>query len=305
MATPAVPTTLQRPLTGILWMVVTGLCFVGVQATVKALGPGIPAAQSAFLRFLLGVVFLIPLWPRLRHIRISGRDLGLFGLRGAVHTLGVICWFYAMTQITLAEVTAMNYLAPIYVTVGAAFFLGEKLAARRITAVILALVGAMIILRPGVRDLGPGHMAMLVTGLALGSSYLLAKLVSQRHSAEVVVAMLSLTVTIGLAPLAAAVWVPITSHQLAMLALVAGFATAGHYTMVLAFRAAPLSVTQPVTFLQLVWAMLLGAVFFGEPVDGWVLTGGGLIIASISFLAWREARIHRRAVTPNPAQTKG
>jgi drug/metabolite transporter (DMT)-like permease len=64
--------------------------------------------------------------------------------------------------------------------------------------------------------------------------------------------------------------------------------------MTLAFRAAPLTVTQPVTFLQLVWATTLGAVVFAEPVDMFVILGGGMIIASVSHIAWREAVLRRR-----------
>ena len=76
--------------------------------------------------------------------------------------------------------------------------------------------------------------------------------------------------------------------------MVACFATAGHYTMTLAFAAAPLTVTQPVTFLQLVWAVLLGALVFDEGFDGWVILGGTIIMAAVSFITWREAVARRR-----------
>jgi len=117
--------------------------------------------------------------------------------------------------------------------------------------------------------------------------------------------MLSITVTIGLAPFAYAVWVPVTLEQLGWLFAVAVFATGGHYSMTLAFRAAPLTVTQPVTFLQLVWATALGALVFAEPVDAFVIAGGAMIIAAVSFITWREAVLRRRAITPAVAQTKG
>ena len=92
-----------------------------------------------------------------------------------------------------------------------------------------------------------------------------------------------------LAPFALWVWVPVGAVQVAWLALVAAFATAGHYTMTRAFAVAPLTVTQPVTFLQLVWATLLGALVFGEGVDAAVLLGGAVIIGAISYMTWREA----------------
>ncbi|MEQ9695159.1 DMT family transporter [Shimia sp. SDUM112013] len=296
--------TTARPLIGVFWMLVTGGCFVAVTALVKYLGPRVPAAEAAFLRYLLGLVFLLPMIRPMLRARLTRRQLGLFGLRGVAHTLGVVCWFYAMTQIPIAEVTAMNYLSPVYVTIGAALFLGETLAARRVIAVVVALLGAVIILRPGFREVNTGHLAMLFTAVSFAVGYLVAKIMSDEVSPAVVVGMLSVTVTIGLAPLAYAVWVPPTLNDLLILFAVASFATAGHYTMTLAFAAAPVTVTQPVTFLQLVWAVLLGWVVFDESVDIWVIAGGLLIISAISFITWREAVLKRRQVTPTVNATK-
>ena len=296
--------TEARPVWGVIWMLATGLTFVAVTAIVKHIGGGVPAAEAAFLRYILGLVFLLPMIRSLLNAHLDKRDLLFFGARGLAHGLGVILWFYAMTKITIAEVTAMNYLSPVYVTIGAALFLGEKLALRRIMAIGAALLGAVIILRPGFRDLNLGHFTMLGTAILFATSYLLAKRMADRVSPTVVVAMLSITVPIVLAPFAFAVWVTPTLEQLLWLFLVAVFATIGHFTMTLAFRAAPMTVTQPVTFLQLVWATTLGAVVFGEPVDGWVVLGGVIILASVSFITWREAMLKRRAMTPTPEATK-
>ena len=293
-----------RPVVGVLWMLVTGLLFVGVTALVKYLGPGIPAPEAAFLRYAIGLVFLIPLIRPILATRLTQRQWGLFTLRGLAHSMGVALWFYAMARIPIADVTAMNYLAPIYVTIGAAIFLGEKLAARRVVAVVVALIGALIILRPGFREIGPGHLAMLAAAVVFGASYLLAKLLTDETNAAIVVGMLSIWVTIGLAPMAIAVWVPPSPQALLVLTLVALLATAGHYTMTLAFAVAPVTVTQPVSFLQLVWAVALGALFFDEGVDIWVIVGGGVIRSSITFITWREAMLKRRLVTPPAPATK-
>lgn len=286
------------PVRGVFWMLVTGLCFVTVTALVKYLDNAVPAAQAAFLRYLLGLVFLLPIAKSLLATRLSLRQWTLFGVRGAVHTLGVILWFFAMTRIPIAEVTAMNYLSPVYVTIGAALFLGEKLATRRIMAVCVALVGAAIILRPGFREVNAGHMAMLGTAVLFAVSYLVAKIMADETPASVVVAMLSVTVTIGLAPFAFAVWVAPDLWTLTVCFAIASVATGGHFAMTLAFSAAPLTVTQPVTFLQLVWAVALGALVFGEPVDIVVVVGGALILASVVFITLREAQLKRRGVTP-------
>ncbi len=294
----------QNPLLGMFWMLMTGLAFVAVTAIVKHVGAGLPAAQAAFMRYALGLILLVPMIPAMARATFTRPDLWLFSIRGALQVVGVILWFFAMTQISIAEVTAMNYLSPVYVTLGAALFLGESLAARRILAVLAALAGALIILRPGFREISPGHLAIMGTAVAFAGSYLIMKRLSERFEPAVVVFMLSVTVTVGLAPLAWAVWVPPTLEQTAWMFLVAVFATLGHFTMTLAFRAAPVSVTQPVTFLQLIWATALGALAFGEPIDVWVVLGGTLILAAISFITWREAALKRRTIAPPPMATK-
>ena len=304
MSTSPDPNSIGNPVKGIFWMVMTGICFVTVTALVKTLGGRIPAAESAFLRYVIGLVFLIPVWRELMAIRLTPRQKKLFGLRGIVHSLGVILWFYAMTRIPIAEVTAMNYLNPVYVSILAVFLLGERMALRRVLAVIAALIGSLIILRPGFRELDLGHIAMLGTALFFAGSYLIAKIMSGELPASMVVALLSITVTIGLAPFAIAVWATPSLADLAVLAAIACFATAGHYTMTLAFAAAPVTVTQPVTFLQLVWSVLLGAIFFSEPADPWVILGGGIIMASVIFITWREARLRKSHRTPLVNQTK-
>ncbi|MEO0665302.1 MAG: DMT family transporter [Pseudomonadota bacterium] len=292
-----------RPLYGVFWMVITGLLFVGVASVVKHLGGRVPAAEAAFLRYVLGLVFLLPMLGPMWREGLTRWAACMFALRGFAHALGVITWFFAMGILPVAEVAALNYLTPIGVTIGAALFLGERLALRRILAIVVGLVGVFVILRPGFRELSLAHLAMLGTTAMFATSYLTAKIMADRVSPTMVVGMLSITVTICLAPFAAAVWVTPSASDLAWLFLVAALATGGHYTMTMAFREAPMTVTQPVTFLQLVWSVIVGLVLFGEPLDSFVILGGLMIIAAVSYMTFREAAL-RRAVTPPSPATK-
>lgn len=284
-----VPATADRALHGILWMLASGLCFVGVTGIVRHLGTELPAAQSAFLRFAFGVVFLAPALMGLWRTGLPAGAGWLFVLRGLVHTAAVVCWFYAMARLPVAEVTAIGYLNPVLVSVIGALLFGEALARRRVGVLLVALLGAVIVLRPGLREVSLGHLAQLSAAVFFAGSYLVAKRLSQFVPAGVVVAILSVCVTLALLPLAIWVWVPVSAAQLVWLAVVAAFATGGHYCMSRAFAAAPLAVTQPVVFLQLVWATLLGVLIFDEGIDPFVILGGVVIIGAVSWLTWREA----------------
>lgn len=279
---------LARPLEGMAWMLASGLSFVGVNTIVRALGTDLPAAQSAFIRFAFGVVFLLPVLPGLVRGGLPGAALRLSLWRGVAHVIAVLFWFYAMARIPMAHVTAIGYLNPVILMIVGALFLGERMSLRRALAIGLALCGTLIVLRPGVQALQPGHLAQIGAAVSFAGSYLFAKRLSALVPASVVVALLSLTVTLGLLPIALWVWVPVSPLQLAGLAVVALLATAGHYLMTRAFRVAPLTVTQPVTFLSLVWASVAGSLIFQEAVDPWVLLGGALIIGAIFWVTWAE-----------------
>jgi drug/metabolite transporter (DMT)-like permease len=287
-----------RPVEGVLWMLATGLAFVGVNGIVRHLGTEIPAAQSAFIRFGFGLVILAPAIWAARGLRFPAGTWRLFCWRGALHVAAVIFWFWAMARVPVAEMAAIGFLNPVVVLVLAGFLLGEGLGRGRVLAVLLALGGALVVLRPGLREVTPGHLAQIAATLCFAVSYLFAKRLSGLAPASVVVAVLSVTVAVGLLPIALWVWQPVTGVQLAWLAAVAALATLGHYTMTRAFSAAPLAVTQPVVFLQILWASLLGALVFAEPVDGFVILGGALIVAAVSLNTWTEAR--RDRVPPQP-----
>jgi drug/metabolite transporter (DMT)-like permease len=266
---------------------------------VRHLGTDLPAVQSAFLRFGWGLVLMAPFLPHLfRRSTFAGFPAsapGWFAVRALFHTMAVVLWFFAMARLPVAEVTAIGYLNPVFVTIGGVLIFGEALARRRVLATLAALVGALVILRPGLRDIGPGHLAQLAAAACFAGSYLCVKRLSAFADPGLIVAMMTLTVSLGLLPFAPWVWVPVSLYQLGWSAVVALCGTLGHYCMTRAFVAAPLSVTQPVTFLNLVWATTLGSVAFGESPDPFVLLGGAIIILAISLLTWRESLAQRRA----------
>ena len=286
-------------------MLASGMVFAAMNVIIRHLGTDLPTIQSAFLRFAFGLVLVLPALVQAVRAGLPQASLRLFAARGAVHSLAVVLWFFAMARLPVAEVTAIGYLNPVLVTIGAALFLGERLAIRRVIAICVALIGALIILRPGLRELGAPQFAQLSAATGFAASYLIAKRLSQFVGPATIVAILSLAVTLVLLVPALMVWQPVSLAQLGWLALVAVLATAGHYFMTRAFAAAPMAVTQPVTFLQLLWATILGVLVFGEPVDPWVILGGAVIMAAISYITWREAVIKRRTLTPTHAVTEG
>ena len=279
---------MNQSIIGIMWMVLTTILFVGVTATVRYLEGEVPAPQAAFLRYAIGTLLLTPSLITLIKIKPNKPLMSKFLLRGLVHSFGVTLWFYAMSVMPVAEVTAIGFLTYIFVSIGACIFLKEKLHKHRITAVIISFVGALIILRPGFKVIESGQLGMLMATVVFTASYLIAKIVSKERSSSEIVAMLSVFTTIFLIPSAIYSWEPISFDGLLILAFTALIATVGHITMTQAIKAAPMVVTQPILFLQLVWASMVGLFLFDEQFDLYVIIGGTIIMICVCYVSYRE-----------------
>lgn len=275
-------------------MVLTTILFVGVTATVRYLEGEVPAPQAAFLRYAIGTLLLTPSLITLIKIKPNKPLMNKFLLRGLVHSFGVTLWFYAMSVMPVAEVTAIGFLTYIFVSIGACIFLKEKLHKHRITAVIISFVGALIILRPGFKVIESGQFGMLMATVVFTASYLIAKIVSKERSSSEIVAMLSVFTTIFLIPSAIYSWEPISLEALLILAFTALIATIGHITMTQAIKAAPMVVTQPILFLQLVWASMVGLFLFDEQFDLYVIIGGTVIMICVCYVSYREHVLGKR-----------
>jgi drug/metabolite transporter (DMT)-like permease len=285
---------LNQSLVGIFWMVITTILFVAVTASVRFLDGEVPAPQAAFMRYLIGTLLLIPALISLIKVKPNRSLMKKFLLRGVVHSIGVTLWFYAMSVMPVAEVTAIGFLTYIFVSIGACLFLNEKLHKHRLTAIVISFIGALIILRPGFKEIGNGQIGMLIATIVFTLSYLIAKIVSKERSSAEIVAMLSLFTTIFLIPTAIYSWEPLSIKALVVLTFTAVIATLGHITMTKAIKSAPMVVTQPILFLQLVWASMVGLFIFDENFDPFVILGGTVIMICVCYVSYREHKLGKK-----------
>ncbi len=279
---------MNQSIIGILWMVITTILFVGVTATVRYLEGEVPAPQAAFLRYAIGTLMLAPSLITLTKFKPNRSLFNKFVLRGFVHSIGVTLWFYAMSVMPVAEVTAIGFLTYIFVSIGASIFLKEKLHKHRLSAILISFIGALIILRPGFKVIESGQLGMLIATMVFTASYLIAKVVSKERTSSEIVAMLSIFTTIFLIPSAIYSWEPLSLEALLILSFTALIATLGHITMTKAIKAAPMVVTQPILFLQLVWASMVGLFIFDEEFDLFVIIGGTVIMLCVCYVSYRE-----------------
>ena len=296
----AVPPNVQ----GMLWVALSGLIFSCFMALVRHVGSHMYPIQTSFMRYGFGLVFLAPFFLRLRWPDVVSANLKLHLLRGLMHGIGVMLWFYAMTRIPLAEVTAIGFTNPVFATIGAVLFLCESIRLPRITAVVVGLFGALLIVRPGFAEVDAGAIAMLIAAPIFAASDLCAKALTRRESGTAVVAYLSVIVTLVTLVPALYVWQAPTVEELITTIVIAGLATVGHLCMTQGFKVGEMSAIQAAKFLQLLWSALIGYAMFAEAPGFYTWVGSAIIIASALYIAHREGRareVGRKTV--EPAQT--
>ena len=279
----------MKNLQAIFWMVVTTLLFAIVTGIVRYIGSDIPAPVAAFVRYIISTIFFIPLIVKMFILERNKSNKKVYWARGLAHGFGVILWFFAMARIPVSEVTAIGYITPIFVSIAAFIFLKETFSISIIGALAICMIGMIIIIRPTTSGIAVGQLSMVIATLFFAASYILAKKLSSTESTLEILVALNFIVTVTLAPFAIAFWVTPSIQEVLFLSIVALFATAGHFTMTMALKLAPITITQPIFYIQIVWASCIGFIFFGETISFWFSVGATLIILSSLYVTYTSS----------------
>lgn len=276
---------------GILWALAAGFFFSIASASMRALSLEVNPMQAQFLRYLFGMLPVLPLVWHYGFRGLKPDSLGGQVWRSALHTVGLVLWFIALPHMPLADMTAIGFTNPLFVLIGAALWLNEPMSRARWIAVITGFTGVLVIVGPGLAGTGGWYnLAMLAAAPIFAGSYLLTKILSRRDSPAVIVFWQTLLVTLMSLPLALPFWSAMTGWQW-MLALIGGvIGTVGHYCVTRSIVATDISATQSVKFVDLLWAALIGSIIFGDPLRPTTFAGGAIIVAAIALLARHESR---------------
>jgi drug/metabolite transporter (DMT)-like permease len=289
--------TSSDPLRGAALIVFSMATLTGLTACAKLLSrAGVHPFEVVFFRNLFAAIVFSPLLFYRGRQLFDIRQLSMYGWRCLVGLISMLCWFYALSMIPIGEVTAITYLTPLFGTLGAIFFLGEKVRARRWTALAVGFMGALIILRPGVSPLGIGQFAALASTITGGLSVVLVKQLTGRDDPNKIVFLTHLFLApMSLIP-ALFVWQWPSPTLFPLLLGMGVFATIGHATLVRGYSMMDASLGLTFEFAKLPFATLLAYVLFGETIDRWTWLGAFIIIGSATYIANREAKVRAEAI---------
>ena len=274
-----------------LWAVAAGICFSLLNTILRSIARELDPLQTQFLRYFLGFTFFIP-WILTHGIATYWpNDIPRQVLRGIVHTIGLFLWFTALPNIPLADGTAIGFTVPIFVMLGAAFFLRERMMPARWLAAFIALAGVAIVLAPKLTGAGGFYNVLMFAAQPLfAASVLITKALTRNDRAEVIVLWQAFMVSALTLPFALVHWVWPSPLQWMWFVIGSVLGTLAQYCNARALGVADASATQSAKFLELIWASLLGLMIFGDiPTESTVL-GGLVIVAATVWISHRESR---------------
>lgn len=284
-----------------LWMSVGGLALCLMNALMRVMTLELDPLYAQFLRYLFAIPMMLPMLLRSGLRAFKPNNLKGQFWRGAVHAASLTLFFLALPHLALADMTAIMFTTPIFVLLGAALVLGEKVTGERWLAALVGFGGVVVVLWPhlhGGVGAGAWSLVMLSASPLFAASFLINKALTKHDSPQVIVAWQNLSVTLFALPLALLNWQTPTWSYVGIF-LVCGFlGTFAHLCMTRAFSMVDISAVQPVRFLDLIWSSLLGIALFGATPTITALAGGAVILASTIWIARRES-MARRAVARN------
>lgn len=283
----------QRPASdqsaGILLLLAAVLTFTLMDATAKYLTQTYHPMQVVWARFAGNMALLVAIF----HVRLPAlartRQPGMQFLRCLTQIGSVGLFFTSLQYIGLAEATAIMDINPVLITLGAALFLGETIGIRRILGIGAALLGAAIVIRPGLGVFQPAAILPLIGAFTYAAGALLTRVVRGDSTATSLI-WSTLVGTLVASAVAPFFWQPIQPAHLWAFLLIGVLGAASQAMLIRAFALAEAGALAPFGYTGLIWAGLWGWLFFGQIPDGWTIAGAVIIVGAGLYVWARERR---------------
>ncbi len=296
--------SLHRPILGIALKLVSVVLFAGMTLCVKLLGQAVPIGQTIFVRGVVSVVLLAWLaWHTNQLHLLKTANWRSHALRSLSGTVSMFCLFAAVTMIPLADVTAISFTSPMFLTLLAMVSLGEKIHRFRWTALAIGFVGVLIMLGPHLSFADGASLGALVAlGAAMFSAIAMVflRMMSGGEHAITITFYFSLTFMVLAALTALGGWVIPTPMQWLLIILAGLFGVTGQVVMTYSYRYAPASTIAPLDYSNMIMSVILGYVFFAEVPSTSVWIGAPLVVLGGLIILWREYQLKKRPSPPAP-----
>jgi len=284
MAPDAEAATRSRVGHVVMWMCGALLSFSAMAVSVRELAHSLSVFEILAIRNIAGLsvlLGLVAMRPELR-ILLAPRHMGLHALRNVVHFASQYAWAVSLTLLPLATVFSLEFTSPAWVALLATLLLGERMSWARAAAVALGFLGVLVILRPGFESVRPAALLILAAAFGFAVAMTVTKKLTRVSSTFAILFwMNAIQLPLNLIGSSPAFLGKIGPHNLLPVSALAISGLSSHYCLTNAFRSGDATIVVPLDFMRIPLIALVGWSLYGEPLDGFVFAGAGLIIAGV------------------------
>ena len=271
-------------------MVGSAASFTVMTALIREAATAIHPFEIGFFRALVNLLLMMPFAIRTGGAGLKSNNHTVFVLRGVCGLVFLMTYFAGAALIPLAESQMLVFTSPLWSAVLAVIFLGERVNATRLQALIVGFAGVLIILRPGVAAISFGAVLVLAGALAAAASNIIIKFTTRTDHPDAVVFYQMVYVTPMILVPALWVWTWPSWEELLVMFGVGFFATLNQRFLSRAYAAADATAVLPFEFARLPFAAVIGFVLFRELPDIWAWLGGAVIFSASLYMVRRESR---------------
>ena len=284
---------LPAAIRGAGYMVLAGISWTGMMVAVRLVSDDFHTFELLLFRNVIAVAVVLPMMLRGGAAVLRSDRLGLHAVRTVLAYLGMMGLYYGIAHIPLADVVALSFTQPLFITVMAAALLSEAVGVARWRATAVGFVGILIIVRPGFAEIGLATLAVLASAVIYAGSNICIKMLMRTDTATQSVAYVNLMMLpLSIVP-ALLVWTaPSWADAPAIVGIGLGGAL-GVYFVSRAYATADASAVVPYDFLRLPLTAAIGYVLFSEVADVWTWAGAAVIFGSSYMLVRLETRAER------------
>ena len=251
---------------------------------------------AGFFRFFLGLVIILPYIIKKKGAVLKTTHLKQHFLRAILGLPAMLLYFSALVLLPIEKLTAISFVVPLIVTILAVFFLGEKIYIYRTLALLLGFSGMLVIIRPGFVDISIGVYMVLFSALLWSINIIITKKISKDDSAITILAYQSIFMSLLSFFIVLFFWEMPNLKTFIYLILAAMCGTVLHLTLNHAFKLVDVSMTQPYSFLNLVFASIIGYFVFDEIPDLYTWIGALIIFTGVLIISYREMKLDKEII---------
>ena len=251
---------------------------------------------AAFLRFLIGFIFIFPYILKTKFKVYKTSNILLHIIRSLLNYPAMLLTFSALMLVPYEKISALNFLVPFFVTILAVLFLKENIRIYRISALFIGFIGMLIILRPGIIDISLGIQMVLVATFFWSVIIILTKQLTNKDSSITILTYMYTFMTLLTLITAVIFWEMPTINSIIYLSLAAFVGTISHISINQAFKLVDVSMTQPFSFISLIVASLYGYFLFDESPDIYTWLGAIVVFIGIIIITFRELKLDKELV---------